>query len=96
MRWHVLVPLVCSLLVVSAGCRKRETPKPVPRASKESNRAQIDACRLLTKKEIEAIQKKVIDVIEDSVTFAEESPYLDPSELYVDVYKQKDYPYITD
>ncbi len=56
MRWHVLVPLVCSLLVVSAGCRKRETPKPVPRASKESNRAQIDACRLLTKKEIEAIQ----------------------------------------
>src|SRR6266702_3973492 len=53
MRWHVLVPLVCSLLVVSAGCRKRETPKPVPRASKESNRAQIDACRLLTKKAIE-------------------------------------------
>jgi len=49
-----------------------------------------------TEKEIEVIQKRVTDVIEDSVKFAEESPYPDPSELYIDVYKQKDYPYITD
>src|SRR5206468_12940154 len=56
MRWNNLVPLFCFLLIASPGCKKRETPQPVPRASQESNRAQIDACRLLTKKEIEAIQ----------------------------------------
>src|SRR5205814_8829243 len=39
-----------------AGCKKRETPPPVPRTSQESNQAQIDVCGLLTKAEIEAIQ----------------------------------------
>lgn len=56
MRWNVLVSLFCSLLVASEGCKKRETPKPVPKASQESNPAQIDACRLITNQEIEAIQ----------------------------------------
>jgi pyruvate dehydrogenase E1 component alpha subunit len=32
--------------------------------------------------------------VEESVKFAEESPLPDPSELYEDVYMQKDYPYI--
>jgi len=49
-----------------------------------------------TDKDLETIQKKVTGIIEDSVTFAEESPYPDPSELYIDVYMQKDYPYIVD
>ena len=49
-----------------------------------------------TPKEIEAIQKKVKDIVEDSVTFAEESKYPDPSELFIDVYVQQDYPYIMD
>ena len=52
--------------------------------------------KFATEKELEAIQKKITDVVEDSVTFAEESPYPDPSELYIDVYKQQDYPYIID
>jgi len=56
MRWHVLVPLFCSFIVASAGCKKRETPPPVPRSSQESNRAQIDVCGLITNQEIEAIQ----------------------------------------
>ena len=42
-----------------------------------------------TDKDLETIQKKVTGIIEDSVTFAEESPYPDPSELYIDVYMQK-------
>lgn len=46
--------------------------------------------------EIEAINKKIQDIVEDSVKFAEESPYPDPSELFKDVYVQNDYPYITD
>ena len=43
---------------------------------------------------IEIINKKVNDIVEDSVKFAEESPYPDPAELYIDVYSQDDYPYI--
>ena len=56
MRRNVLVPLFCSLLVASSGCKKRETPPPVPRASQESGEAKFDACGLIQKEEIEAIQ----------------------------------------
>ena len=50
--------------------------------------------KLATEEEIEAINEKINTLVEDSVTFAEESPYPDPSELYKDVYNQEDYPYI--
>jgi hypothetical protein len=56
MRWNVLVLLVCSLVIGFPGCKKRETPPPVPRSSQESNQAQTEVCGLLTKAEIEAIQ----------------------------------------
>lgn len=46
-----------------------------------------------TKKEIEAINDKVKKQVEDSVKFAEESPFPEPHELYEDVYVG-DYPYI--
>ena len=42
-------------------------------------------------KEVEAEVKKVVD---DSVKFAEESPYPDPSAIYEDIYVQEDYPFI--
>jgi pyruvate dehydrogenase E1 component alpha subunit len=51
---------------------------------------------MATEAEIESINERVNDVVEDSVRFAEESPYPDPSELYKDVYVQEDYPYILD
>ena len=47
-----------------------------------------------SEKEIEAIEARVEAIVEESVKFAEESPQPDPSELYEDVYAQKDYPYI--
>jgi hypothetical protein len=56
MRGKLSVALGCCLLLVLAGCKKRETPQPVPKASEKSNQAQIDVCGLLTKDEIEAIQ----------------------------------------
>jgi hypothetical protein len=56
MRTEVFVSLLCFLPLSLAGCKKRETPPPVPRTSQESNQAQIDVCGLLTKTEIEAIQ----------------------------------------
>lgn len=52
--------------------------------------------KMLTEAEIEKINERINDVVEDSVTFAEESPYPDPSELFKDVYVQEDYPYITE
>lgn len=44
----------------------------------------------------EQVEAKVKEEVEDSVKFAEESAYPDPSELYKDVYVQSDYPYIMD
>ena len=49
-----------------------------------------------TEEELSVIDEKVKNEVEDSVQFAEESPYPDPSELYKDVYVQPDYPYIRD
>ena len=43
--------------------------------------------------EVEADVKKVVD---ESVKFAEESPYPEISELYTDIYVQEDYPFVLD
>ena len=44
----------------------------------------------------EEIDAKVKAEVDASVKFAEESPWPEASELYTDVYMQKDYPYIRD
>jgi pyruvate dehydrogenase E1 component alpha subunit len=44
----------------------------------------------------EEIAAKIKAQVEEAVKFAEESPYPDPSELFTDVYAQKDYPFIKD
>jgi pyruvate dehydrogenase E1 component alpha subunit len=49
-----------------------------------------------TEAEIEAINDKVKQEVEESVQFAEESPWPDDSELYKDIYSTDDYPYIVD
>ncbi|RYY22307.1 MAG: pyruvate dehydrogenase (acetyl-transferring) E1 component subunit alpha [Sphingobacteriaceae bacterium] len=43
---------------------------------------------------IEEIDAKIKGIVDEAVKFAEESPYPEASELYTDVYVQKDYPYI--
>lgn len=50
----------------------------------------------LSENEIEAIESEIKNVVEESVQFAENSPYPDASELYKDVYVQEDYPYVKD
>lgn len=62
----------------------------------EHCRNMIMKNKWLSEEELESINKKVNDIVEESVKFAEESPYPDPSELYKDVYTQEDYPYIND
>ncbi|MTI19873.1 pyruvate dehydrogenase (acetyl-transferring) E1 component subunit alpha [Fulvivirga sp. RKSG066] len=49
-----------------------------------------------SEKDIEAIEKKIKEQVAESVSFAEESDFPDPSEAFKDVYAQEDYPYITD
>jgi pyruvate dehydrogenase E1 component alpha subunit len=60
----------------------------------EMVKATIIENKFATEEQIEAINAKINDIVEDSVKFAEESPYPDASELYKDVYDQSDYPYI--
>ena len=49
-----------------------------------------------TEKDLEVIDQRVNEKVEESVKFAEESKYPDPAEALRDVYTQTDYPYITD
>ncbi|MBL7764942.1 MAG: pyruvate dehydrogenase (acetyl-transferring) E1 component subunit alpha [Chitinophagaceae bacterium] len=56
----------------------------------------INENNLATPEEIQAIQDKVKLIVDDSVEFAENSPWPDDSEVYKDIYLQEDYPFITD
>jgi pyruvate dehydrogenase E1 component alpha subunit len=49
-----------------------------------------------TDEEINAINQRVNDQVEESVKFAEESPWPDDSEVLKDVYVDQDYPFIVD
>ncbi|MCW3104646.1 MAG: pyruvate dehydrogenase (acetyl-transferring) component, alpha subunit [Bacteroidetes bacterium] len=58
--------------------------------------ATIKKNKWMSDADIEAAEKKVEDIVAESVQFGEESPYPTPDELYKDVYEQSDYPYIID
>jgi pyruvate dehydrogenase E1 component alpha subunit len=49
-----------------------------------------------TEADLEAIDEKIRQIVEESVEFAESSPYPDPSEAFKDVYMEADYPFIVD
>jgi pyruvate dehydrogenase E1 component alpha subunit len=50
----------------------------------------------VTEADIEVINERVKNEVEESVKFAEESPWPDDDELLKDVYVQEDYPFIID
>jgi pyruvate dehydrogenase E1 component alpha subunit len=62
----------------------------------EQVKATILKKKYADEKWLEEIEAKIKDMVEESVKFAEESPYPEVSELYTDVYVQTDYPYIMD
>ncbi len=62
----------------------------------ETTLATILKKKYATESEIEAINERIKKEVEDCVTFAEESPLPDASELYTDNYVQADYPFILD
>lgn len=53
----------------------------------------IKANKYATEKELEAIEQRVKEMVEESVKFADESPFPTPDELYKDVYSSE-YPFI--
>ena len=46
------------------------------------------------KKDLDAIDAKIKKQVDDSVKFAEESPWPKPEEAFEDIYEQKDYPFV--
>src|SRR5205085_9201549 len=52
--------------------------------------------KLATQQELDAIDARINEVVEESVRFAEESPWPDESELLKDIYVDDNYPFITD
>lgn len=52
--------------------------------------------KIASDQEIAAIDERVNKIVEQSVKFAEESPWPDDDEVLKDVYVDKDYPFITD
>jgi len=68
--------------------KERDPITQVLRTIKENNFASDE--------EIGAIDDRISKVVEESVKFAEESPWPDVSELTKDVYADPNYPFIVD
>jgi len=47
-----------------------------------------------TESDLEKVELKIKEIVNECVTFAEESPYPSVDEVYKDVYAEADYPYI--
>jgi pyruvate dehydrogenase E1 component alpha subunit len=62
----------------------------------ETTKATILKNKFATEAELDAIEEIINQQVEESVTFAEESPLPDASLLFRDVYVENDYPYIMD
>jgi pyruvate dehydrogenase E1 component alpha subunit len=62
----------------------------------ETTKATILKNKFATEAELDAIEDIINQQVEESVTFAEESPLPDASLLFRDVYVENDYPYIMD
>jgi len=62
----------------------------------EQIRAVILDSKFATEEDLEAIDKKVKDIVAESVQFAEESEFPDAKEAYTDVYVENDYPFVMD
>jgi pyruvate dehydrogenase E1 component alpha subunit len=62
----------------------------------ETTKEKLLASFGVTEVDIEVINERIKQVVDEAVRFAEESPWPDDSELLKDVYKQVDYPFIVD
>jgi hypothetical protein len=67
MRWYILVFVLCSLIAFLPGCKKDEASQRVSTPKQKSDHAEFDVCALITKQEIEAIQKSPIKETKSSM-----------------------------
>jgi len=75
---------------------KEEVEEYKQRDPIEQVRKTILEKKLANEKELEAIEQKVNSQVEESVKFAEESKFPDPSEAMHDIYAEANYPFIVD
>ncbi len=79
---------------------KYRTPEELERYKEkdpiEQLRDYILEHKLLTNNELEAIDKAIVQEIDDAEAFAENSPFPPVSELFTDNYLQEDYPFTRD
>ncbi len=75
---------------------KEEVEEYRHRDTIEAIRHTILTHNMATEEELTAIDERIKGRVQESVEFAENSPYPDAAELYHDVYVQSDYPYIHD
>jgi len=61
----------------------------------ETTKATILKEKFATEAELDALEERIIATVNQSVEFADNSPYPDPSELFTDVY-EGNYPYLMD
>ena len=73
---------------------KEEVEQYKQRDPIEMVRARILEQKLATEEDLAVIDKKVKAQVDESVKFAEESPYPGPDEAFKDVYVQQDYPFL--
>ena len=60
----------------------------------EQVKKMILSKKILSKHDIDIIDKKIKDQIKNSVEFSEKSPYPGKEDVYTDIYVQKDYPFL--
>ena len=75
---------------------KEEVEEYRHRDTIEAVRHTILTHHMATEEQLAAIDERIKGQVQESVEFAENSPYPDAAELYHDVYVQSDYPYIHD
>jgi pyruvate dehydrogenase E1 component alpha subunit len=75
---------------------KEEVEEYKQRDPIEQVRKTILDKKIVSEKDLEAIEQKVNGQVEESVKFAEESKYPDPSEAMHDIYAEPNYPFILD
>jgi pyruvate dehydrogenase E1 component alpha subunit len=75
---------------------KEEVEEYKRRDPLEDVRTKLLENKWATEAELEKLDEDVKHVVEEAVKFAESSPYPPLDELYIDVYREKDYPFIKD
>lgn len=75
---------------------KEEVEEYKKRDPIEMTKDRILTNGIATEEDLAAIDAKIKQIVEESVKFAEESPWPDPSEIFTDIYVEPDYPFIVD